>query len=36
MRLRFGTLALTPDNKKRDIYENNDLADEHVLNHNNH
>jgi hypothetical protein len=31
MRLRFGSLALTPDNKKRQIYEGNDLTDEHVL-----
>jgi hypothetical protein len=31
LRLRFGSLALTPDNKKRAIYEGNDLADEHVL-----
>jgi len=32
MRLRFGSLALTPDNKKRAIYEGNDLTDEHVNN----
>ena len=31
MRLRFGSLALTPDNKKRPIYEGNDLTDEHVI-----
>jgi hypothetical protein len=31
LRLRFGSLALTPDNKKRSIYENNDLANEHVI-----
>lgn len=30
IRLRFGSLALTPDNKKRSIYEGNDIADEHV------
>jgi sulfide:quinone oxidoreductase len=27
MRLNFGTLLLTPENKKREIYEGNDLAD---------
>ncbi len=30
MRLRFGSLVLTPNNKKRVIYEGNDLTDEHV------
>lgn len=32
VRLRFGSLLLTPDNKKRAIYEGNDLANEHVIN----
>jgi hypothetical protein len=31
LRLRFGSLALTPDNKKRPIYEGNDIANEHVI-----
>jgi hypothetical protein len=26
----FGTLLASPNNKKRKIYQNNDLADEHV------
>lgn len=26
----FGSLVLTPPNKKRQMYENNDLADENV------
>ena len=29
MRHQFGTLLLSPNNVKRDIYKNNDLADEH-------
>lgn len=29
MRMPFGTLVLTPNNKKREIYNGNDLADEH-------
>jgi len=29
MRLQFGTLLLTPNNKKRTLYENNDLTNEH-------
>jgi hypothetical protein len=31
IRLRFGSLLLTPENKKRSIYEGNDIADEHVF-----
>lgn len=27
----FGTFLTTPKNKKRSIYDNNDLADEHVI-----
>lgn len=30
--LPFGTLLLTPENKKREVYMNNDIADEHVIN----
>ena len=30
VRLRFGSLVLTPDNKKRGIYQGNDIANEHV------
>ena len=30
IKLRFGSLLLTPENKKRNIYENNDIADQHV------
>lgn len=29
--MQFGTLLLTPDNKKRQLYENNDIADESGL-----
>lgn len=28
MRLLFGSIVLTPENKKRDIYKNNEIADE--------
>jgi hypothetical protein len=28
--MHFGSLLLTPPNKKRKLYENNDIADEHV------
>ena len=30
IRMRFGSLLLTPENKKRKMYEGNDIADEHV------
>lgn len=30
--MNFGTLLATPTNKKRKIYEGNNLADEHVFN----
>lgn len=29
----FGTFLATPANKKRGLYENNDITDEHVLLH---
>lgn len=29
MRIPFGTLHVTPENKKRQLFENNDVADEH-------
>lgn len=32
IKLRFGSFLLTPDNKKRSLYEGNDIADEHVYN----
>ena len=31
IRLRFGSLLLTPENKKRKIYETNDIADQNVM-----
>ena len=31
IKLRFGSLLLTPENVKRKIYENNDIADQHVI-----
>lgn len=30
VQMNFGTLLTTPENKKREIYKNNDLADEDV------
>ena len=30
MEMNFGTLLATPNNKKRKLYENNDIADENV------
>ena len=30
IKLRFGSFLLSPENKKREIYEGNDIADEHV------
>ena len=30
MEMNFGTLLATPPNKKRKLYQGNDLADEHV------
>jgi hypothetical protein len=27
----FGTFVTTPANKKRSLYENNDIADQHVI-----
>lgn len=31
--MNFGTLLLTPNNKKRELYMNNDIADEDVRNY---
>lgn len=30
IRMDFGSLLLTPENQKRELYLNNDIADEHV------
>ena len=31
IRLRFGSLIVTPNNEKRECYIGNDIADEHVF-----